>query len=361
MAVKNKTTNKRRISKAPLSSSKQQPKQTRWRRTTTRVRAFLGRRPHRSFRRTYRRDYARSLKLPGYVAFTMYVTKALRERWKTMLTVVGVFVVISALLIGLASQDVYNTLTQTLQDTSKDVFTGGWGEIGKASLLFAAIASGNIGGELTEAQQIYSILIFLMLWLSTVWLLRAQLAGKTPRFRDALYNAGSPIVPTLLVLVLFIVQLVPAALAIIAYNAALATNFLSNGVVAMTFFVVLLLLCALTLYLITSTFIALVVVTLPGMYPWQAIRTAGDLVIGRRTRILFRLLWLALIIILAWALIMLPIILFTTWLQTTLTWTAGVPIIPSVVLTLGILSVVFGASYVYLLYRKVVDDDASPA
>lgn len=278
-----------------------------------------------------------------------------------MLTAAVVFAVMSALLVGLASQDVYSTLTQTLHETSSNIFTGGWGEIGKAGLLFAAIASGNIGSGLTEAQQIYSILIFLMVWLTTVWLLRAQLAGKMPRFRDALYNAGSPIIPTLLVAVLFIIQLVPAALAIIAYNAAVATNFLTNGVVAMTFFAVLLLLCVLTLYLITSTFIALVVVTLPGMYPWQALRTAGDLVIGRRTRILFRLVWLALIVVLAWALIMLPVILLTTWLQVHVAWTANIPIIPVFVLMMSTLSTIFAASYVYLLYRKVVDDDAAPA
>lgn len=278
-----------------------------------------------------------------------------------MLAAVIVFAIMSALLVGLASQDVYNMLTQTLQETSSNVFTGGWGELSKAGLLFAAIASGNIGSELTEAQQIYGILLFLMLWLTTVWLLRAHLAGKSPRFRDALYNAGSPIISTLLVAILFIIQLVPAALAITAYNAALATDFLSNGVVAMTFFVVLLLLCALSLYLVTSTFIALVVVTLPGMYPWQAIRTAGDLVIGRRIRILLRLMWMVFIIMFLWAIIMLPIILLTTWLQTAWTWTAGVPIIPFVVLALSTVSTMFGASYVYLLYRKVVDDDASPA
>lgn len=334
---------------------------TRLQRTKNRVQAFLGRRPHRTFQRTMRRDYVRSLSLPGYIAFTAYVFRTLRQRWRTMLTLAAVFIIISALLVGIASQEMYSTLTSTLQETSKGIFTGGWGEIGKAGLLFAAIASGNIGDSLTEAQQIYTILIFLLLWLTTVWLLRAQLAGRSPRVRDALYNAGSPIIPTLLVAVLFIIQLIPAALAIIAYNAALTTNFLANGVIAMVFFLVALLLCLLTLYWITSTFIALVVATLPGMYPWQAIRTAGDLVVGRRFRILLRLAWLALIIVLLWVIVMLPIILVTTWLQSLMPWMANVPIIPVILLVLGTISTVFVASYVYLLYRKVVDDDAAPA
>jgi len=278
-----------------------------------------------------------------------------------MLTLTTVFAIATGLLVGIASQDIYQMLTQTLQETSTNIFTDGWGEIGKAGLLFVTIASGNIGSDMTEAQQIYGILLFLMIWLSTVWLLRAQLAGKAPRFRDALYNAGSPIVPTLFVAITFVLQLVPAALAIIAYNAALSTNFLTNGVVAMAFFLVLLVLCLLSLYWVTSTFIALVVVTLPGMYPWQALRTAGDMVIGRRVRILFRLLWLALIVAVIWALVMLPVILLTSWLQATFVWSVHIPIIPLALLVLGTASSVFIASYVYLLYRKIVDDDASPA
>ena len=359
MAKKNPPT-KKRISKT-ASSSQQARSQTKLKRMSQRTKAFLSRRPHRTLRRTRRRDYARSLQLPGYIAFTLYVIATLRHRWRTMLTLTVVFVIITGLLVGIASQDIYQMLTQTLQETSTNIFTGGWGEISKAGLLFAAIASGNIGSDMTEAQQIYAILLFLMLWLSTVWLLRAQLGGKSPRFRDALYNAGSPIVPTLLVAIAFIVQLVPAALAIVAYNAALSTNFLTNGVVAMAFFLVLLTLCLLSLYWVTSTFIALVVVTLPGMYPWQALRTAGDMVIGRRVRILFRLLWMALVVAVTWVLVMLPIILLTSWLQAAFSWSEHIPIIPLALLVTGTASSVFIASYVYLLYRKIVDDDASPA
>ena len=42
------------------------------------------RRPHRSFRRTRRRDYARSLQLPGYVAFTAQVMRMVRAHWRTL-------------------------------------------------------------------------------------------------------------------------------------------------------------------------------------------------------------------------------------------------------------------------------------
>jgi hypothetical protein len=106
---------------------------------------------------------------------------------------------------------------------------------------------------------------------------------------------------------------------------------------------------------------ALVIVTLPGMYPMQALRTAGDLVIGRRMRILLRLLWMLGVVVIAWICIAIPVILFDGWLKSAWTGGASLPLVPIMLLLLSSLSVVWMASYVYLLYRKVVEDDALPA
>jgi hypothetical protein len=130
---------------------------------------------------------------------------------------------------------------------------------------------------------------------------------------------------------------------------------------AMVVWAVILLLVVLSLYWMSSTFIALVVVTLPGMYPWQAIKTAGDLVIGRRLRILWRLLWLGFTIALSWVVVMVPVILFDAWLKGVLPALEWLPLVPVALLALSSLTVIWAASYVYLLYRKVVDDDAKPA
>jgi len=129
----------------------------------------------------------------------------------------------------------------------------------------------------------------------------------------------------------------------------------------MLFWIVAGMLGLLSLYWMMSTFIALIVVTLPGMYPFQAIKTAGDLVIGRRFRILLRIIWMAITVIVAWVLVMIPVILFDTWLKGLWPAIQGLPIIPFVLLGLGSLTIVWSASYVYLLYRKVVADDAEPA
>jgi hypothetical protein len=337
---------------------------SRFQRLKARLANFRARRPHRSFRRTYRRDYTRSLTIPGYWAFTRDVQATLWRSRKLFLSVAAIYAILTATLVSLASEDAYQQIRQAIDSTSGGAFNGAWGQISKAGLLLAAGATGNFGSAQADTQgqsQIYAVFIGLLVWLTTVWLLRVLLTGRTPRMRDGLYNAGAPIVPTFMVSLVIVVQLLPVAFAVFAYNAAAASGLLDGGVEAMLFWSVAGLLTLLSLYWVTSTIMALVIVTLPGMYPMQALRTAGDLVIGRRVRILLRLLWMLGIVAVTWIVIAIPVILFDGWMKSA--WAAGatLPLVPMTLLLLSALSVVWMASYVYLLYRKVVEDDALPA
>ncbi|MEO7904595.1 MAG: hypothetical protein ABIR91_02265 [Candidatus Saccharimonadales bacterium] len=332
-----------------------------WRALRTRIDHFLARRPHRSFRTTRRRDYVRPLQMPGYWSFTGSVFSMLWKHKKMVSGLLAVYAVLTVTFVGLASQETYTQLSETLQATGGNLFEGQWGQVGQASLLLLGGVSGSLATAPTPAQQIYAGLLILLMWLTIVWLLRAIMAGQRPRLRDGIYNAGAPLVPMFLVSLLLIVQLLPVALAAIGYGAAVATDLLSGGVEAMLFWAVAGLMVCLSLYWVTSTLFALIVVTLPGMYPMRAIRTAGDLVAGRRLRILYRLMWMGLLVAVAWVVVVVPIILFATWLNTAWPATSWMPIVPLALLIMSALSLVWTASYVYLLYRKVVDDDAAPA
>lgn len=323
--------------------------------------SFLKRRPHRSFKWTRRRDYVRSLKMPGYFAFTNYVFKTIWKNRKTFILLAVVYAAITALMVGVASQDLYATLTDTIRTTSGGVFEGVWGEIGKSGLLFLTALTGGMSQSLTDVQQIYAGIITLMTWLTSVWLLRNIMAGHKVKVRDGLYSAGAPILSTFLVALLLIVQLLPLALALIGYSAAYASGLLTGGVEAMLFWLVAGLLTVLSLYWITSTIIALVVVTLPGMYPFRAIKTAGDLVVGRRLRILLRFLWMFAVAVVVWAVIMIPLILFDGWIKSVWPVINWLPTIPVVLLALSSLTIIWVSGYVYLLYRKVVADESAPA
>ena len=325
------------------------------------VQSFLKRRPHRSFRRTRRRDYVRSLELPGYIPFTIHVVKIVARFWRPLLLLLLLTTLATIVLSGIGSQETYRQLSEGLDSAGEGIAEGALGEVTKAGLLLITSLDGTLSVNFTDSQYIYSTLIVLFIWLITVWFLRAALSGNEPKLRMAIYNAGAPLLPTIMVSTLLVLQLVPAALALIAYSAALATDFLSNPLISIVFFFVMTLLIVLSIYLLVSTFFALVVVTLPGMYRWRAVRTAGDMVTGRRLRLLLRLSWLLLLIALWWILTMIPTILFVNWLQESVSFIATLPIVPLFVIIMTIATVQFVSTYIYILYRKVLDDDAAPA
>lgn len=322
---------------------------------------FLNRRPHRSFRITGRRDYARSLKLPGYFSFSNHVFKTLWTNRKLFLLLSVFFALLTVSIVGLASQDSYETLVGTLEATSGGIFSGGFGEIGKASLLFLSASTGGISQSLSEVQQVYAVIITLFTWLISVWLLRNIMAGNKVKLRDGIYSAGSPIISTLVVFLVFLVQLLPVALALIGYGAATSTGLLEGGFEAMLFWIAAALFSTLSFYWVTSTFIAMVIVTLPGMYPFKALKIAGDLVVGRRLRILLRIAWMILITVILWAITMIPIILVDKWIKSIWAFVSWVPTVPIALLAMTSLTIIWISSYIYLLYRRIVADDAKPA
>lgn len=331
------------------------------RRINYRLRDFLSRRPHRSFRRTRRRDYVRSLKLPGYWSFTNQVRSTLWQHKKIFLGLVLAYAIFSALLVGLGSQTTYDQLSQVLKATGGDIFQGNYGKIGEASLLLATAVTSGLNTSVNDVQRLYSGLMVIMTWLTTVWLLRAVMAGRKPRLRDGIYNAGAPIVPTILLSLILVIQLLPLAIATAGLTIAYPTGVMDNGLIAMLFWVAAGLMALVSIYFLIGSLFAFVVITLPGMYPFRALQTSGDLVIGRRLRILLRLLWLGLTIVISWSLIMIPVVLLDAWLKGALPSVSGLPIVPVMILIMSSLTVVWSAAYIYIFYRKVVDDDAAPA
>lgn len=326
-----------------------------------RIKLFKSRRPHQSFRLTRRRDYTRSLQLPGYIKFTKYVFDTLWKNKKVFLLLALFIALLTMIMVGISSQDTYSTLKESLDSASADFLEGNLGTLSKAGLLFISAISGSLSGSLTESQQIYSVIIFIITWLTSVWLLRNILANRKVKLRDGLYNSGAPILPTFMIMLLLVIQLLPLALAILGYSAALATGLLDGGVEAMLFWAVAGLLALTSVYLIAGTFFALIIVTLPGMYPSIAIKTAGDMVVGRRLRIIARIAWMALGIAITWVLVVIPIILIDSWIKSMWPAISWVPTVPIVLLVLTPLTAIWISSYIYLLYRKVVDDGAEPA
>ena len=84
---------------------------------------YRSRRPHRSFQLTRRRDYVRSLELPGYWAFTTFVWKTLMSHRRLFLGLIVLYALLEAVFVGLASQDLYSQLSALLDNTNNGTFS----------------------------------------------------------------------------------------------------------------------------------------------------------------------------------------------------------------------------------------------
>lgn len=284
-------------------------------------------------------------------------------RHKLIFLLLGIIFLMLTIAFGLlGSQDAYDQLRELLDATQPEgLFQGALGEVGKAGLVLLSTTTSSLGGDIQEWQRLTAAFFSLYIWLTVVWLLRNMMAGKRVKLRDGLYSAGAPILPTFLVFLILLIQLVPMALVIIVASAGWQSGFIQEGVASMAAGLGLTLVVVASLYWAVSTFFSLVIVTLPGMYPFRAIAIAGDLVIGRRLRLMYRIIWLLVSIISWWVVIMIPVILLDSFIKSKFEVIAGMPVVPVAMLIMTTFTIVWTATYIYLLYRKVVDDDASPA
>lgn len=322
------------------------------------IKKFLSRRPHRTFRLTKRIDFKKNIQIPGYFSLTKNTHEIVWRNKKLFGSLLAVYAILTFLFIGMASQDLFNTLSDLIKDTGSKISGGDFGAVGQAGILAITTVAGGATQNLNELQQVLALFFGIYIWLTTVWIVRNILNQNKFKLRDALYNAGSPFVPTLLISLLLIIQMLPFALALIILSAAQFTGFANSGVEAMLLWVGIGLLVVLSLYWLSATFFALVIATLPGVYPWQAYKTASDIVTGRRLTLLYRIIWLAILIAISWILIVLPAILLNTWLSGVWTFLRNIPFIPLLILVMSTATLIWSAVYIYLLYRKIVDDAA---
>lgn len=320
---------------------------------------FLLRRPHRSFRLSRRRDYKRSLALPGYWSFSGQVARYLWKHWRLFGALILLYTITTVVIGGVTNQSVYEQINVLINQSAGEVFQGVFGSIGQAGLLL--VSAFVSPGQLTSEQQIYLSIAAILVWLTTVWLLRSLMAGGRPKLRDGLYSAGSPLVSMAIITVIAVIQLIPIALTALVYAGLSAAGILQEGAGMMIFWVFAALVITLVLYWMTSTFLAMVIITLPGMYPMRALKAAGDLVVGRRLRILYRLLWGTFVTVIAGACIMIPVVLLDAGVKNLLPAIKGLPFVPFLAAFMGATTVVWISAYIYMLYRRVVDDGANPA
>lgn len=311
---------------------------------------------HKTFRRSYREDYVRETPTPGLLSHAMLTFKTVFKYWRTFLPFIILMVILYIFGVGLMSEDFYLQFQDSIDETSAEIAGGKIGNFAKAGLLLVStITSGGLDTGMGEVQSTFMIILFLVMWLVTIFLLRHFLAGEKLKLRDGLYNALGPLLSTLMVFVVIFIQALPLMLVIITYSAAAMTGFLNTPFYALVYFCFAALMLLLSGYLLSSSVIALVAVTSPGMYPVTALLAASDLMASRRLKFVLRLLYLLFVAVLIFVLIMLPIILLDLWLKSVWDWLAGWSIVPFCLLVTTCFVFIYATTYIYLYYRWLLD------
>lgn len=310
---------------------------------------------HKTFKRTYREDYVRKTEIPGIISHLLSSLKIIFKNWKLFLPFILLIIVLNCILVGLMSQETYNQFQDLLNQTEESMATGKVSNSVKAGLLLiSTVTTGGLTLHMSDVQSVFSVILFLLIWLVTIFILRQVMAKRKIKLRDALYNSTTPLISTFAVLAVVLIQCIPIFLVVVAYSAAIETNFLSTPFYALVFFIFAALMIILSAYLLSSSLIALVSVTAPGLYPIRALNIASDLMASRRIKFILRLIGFIIAIAIIWVVIMLPLILFDMWMKT-FEWAANIPFIPICLLTMTVFTGVYFTSYIYLYYRMLLD------
>lgn len=311
---------------------------------------------HKSFHRSYREDYLRKTDTPGLLTHAMLTFKTIFQHWRTFLPFIILMMVLYIFAVGLMSEDFYLQFQESIDDTSAELAGGEIGNFAKAGLLLiSTITTGGLSAGMDDVQSVFMIILFLAMWLVTIFLLRHFLAGEKLKLRDALYNALSPLVSTLIIFAVIFIQALPLMLVIITYSAAIVTGFLDTPFYALVYFCFAALMLLLSGYLLSSSIMALVAVTSPGLYPMTALFAASDLMAGRRVKFVLRLLYLIFVVVLCFIIVMLPIILLDLWFKSVWSWLEGWPIVPFFLLMMTCFAFIYITTYLYLYYRWLLD------
>lgn len=312
---------------------------------------------HHSFKRSYHEDYDRPLQVPGLVSHAMSTLKIIFKNWKLFIGLLCVIVISNILLVGLMSENTYQTVQDSLDSSYEALKEGELGRVAKSGLLvISTVSTGGLQNSMTEVQQVFVVFLFAITWLTSIFFLRQLLAGNKPRLRDGLYNAMTPLISSLCSLLLVFIHMLPILVFVILYSTAIATDFLSQPLYAFLFWVLSGLLIILSLYLVPVSILGLVATSVPGIYPMAAIHAATDLIQGRRINLIIRICFMLLFIAVMWVIVMLPM----TWLDLILkehfAALSGIPFIPFLLQIMATFSIIYGTSYIYLYYRRMLDD-----
>jgi hypothetical protein len=274
--------------------------------------------------------------LPGSFKLVADSFRVIKRHWRVLGRILGVYLILNAVFVG-ALSNIGGAVDQIrlnfLESGSKHF-------VDAISGLGALIGSAGASGS--GSASVLQLFLIIIESLVIIWALRQLLAGQPIGAKQAYYSATTPLIPFLLVLAVFFVQLLPLTLGS-ALISALATSLFSSSIASFIIGTIVFFLAAWSFYMLSGSIFALYIVTLPDMEPRKALRSAKNLVRFRRWAVIRKCLFLPLFLLMAFALIIVPLILWVDIL------------VAPIFFFLTMFSILFIHTYLYNLYRGLLE------
>lgn len=232
--------------------------------------------------------------------------KLMLSTWKPVLALTIIYTLFQLLLVhGLkAPLDVVE-----FKDTLSELFEGDLDNLSAATATLSALF-GSQNEVVGEGASTYGALALLFFSMAFVWVYRQKTAGNKFTTLQAIYRSPYPITVILGVLFVIALQALPFAIGSILFSTVMQGEIAVGAYEKTVWWIFLGLTALLSFYLISSSVFALYISTLPDMTPMKALRSARNLVRYRRFSVMSRILAAALIVIIAAAGVLLPLIFF---------------------------------------------------
>ncbi|MEK7603062.1 MAG: hypothetical protein AAB459_02345 [Patescibacteria group bacterium] len=301
-------------------------------------------------------DKTRQLKQPRYKSFRLshrvkHPTKLpsawrlfkqsfyhLKNNWRVFVWIILVYAFLTIVLVkGLLGTSNLSEVKATVEQ----IFTGAAGQVGTGLTIFGFLVSDSASPQ-SDSAAIYQSLLMVVFSLAAIFALRQTYANKRPSRADVFYKSQYPLIGFLCVLFVIGIQLLPFGLSNFLFSIVFGNGLAVTLIEQVLWAILLFLLALLSLYMISSSFFALYIITLQDMTPMRALRSAREIVRYRRWTVLRKLLVLPIFLIIGAALIMLPLILYLT------------PLAEWIFFGLSMTGVVWVHSYGYALYRELL-------
>lgn len=307
--------------------------------------------PHRSFYLTTHAQAIRQINISGYGRF---VCEVWRMIWVNRRFYAKLLLLVTILFLAVIGLDVQQSYIE-MRDAILDVKLG-WFLETVGLVTQAIITSVNVTD--TNKRALAAVLVA-MIWLVLIYAIRHIYGGKRQlKVRDVLYSAGGPFVSLLVLAVIILIQLLPLALAMIAYSAISGAGYINDGVAIenMAAWCAIGVLAIMTIYWMVTSLLSLITITIPGIYPMRAYFETSVLVSGRRVKILLRLLMMFLPVVVVWLIVLTPVVIMDARLKL-----ANVSLVQLTTTTLVAATFIWLSVYLYMLYRRLIDSPEQPA